>query len=89
MAVLLLLPLQIIALGDEQHDQNTQGTGEFIVETAEGLNNLESDAKSSDLFWSTKTYQRVFARRHCYASATLQVLLSTSALSRCADLSSV
>lgn len=53
MAVLLLLPLQIIALGDEQHDQNTQGTGEFIVETAEGLNNLESDAKSSDLFWST------------------------------------
>lgn len=45
MAVLLLLPLQIIALGDEQHDQNTQGTGEFIVETAEGLNNLESDAK--------------------------------------------
>lgn len=53
MAVLLLLPLQIIALGDEQHDQNTQDTGEFIVETAEGLNNMESDAKSSDLFWST------------------------------------
>ena len=53
MAVLLLLPLQIIALGDEQHDQNIQDTGEFIVETAEGLNNMESDAKSSDLFWST------------------------------------
>ena len=49
MVVFLLLPLQIIVLGDEQHNQSTQDTGEFIVETAEGLNNSADNAKSSNL----------------------------------------
>ena len=53
-ALLLSLPLQITALGDEQHDQSIQGTEEFIVETAEGSNNFESNAKSSNLITVTK-----------------------------------
>jgi hypothetical protein len=50
----ILLPLQIVAAGDEQHQSEIQqSTEESIVETAEGLNNLEGNAKSSDFFWST------------------------------------
>lgn len=47
----ILLPLQIVAAGDEQHQSEIQqSTEESIVETAEGLNNLEGNAKSSDFF---------------------------------------
>lgn len=54
LVALLLLPLQITALGDEQHTQSTQDTEEFIVETAEGSNNFTDNAKSSNLIDTIK-----------------------------------
>lgn len=52
LAIFLLLPLQIIAFGDKQHNQEIQSTEETILEIAEGINNVEDNAKSSDLFWT-------------------------------------
>lgn len=53
LTTLLLLPLQITTFGDEQCNQEIQNIEESIIETAEGLNNIEDNAKSSDLFWTT------------------------------------
>lgn len=53
LTTLLLLPLQITTFGDEQCNQEIQNIEESIIETAEGLNNIEGNAKSSDLFWTT------------------------------------
>lgn len=53
LTTLLLLPLQITTFGDEQCNQEIQNIEESIIETAEGLNNIEDNARSSDLFWTT------------------------------------
>ena len=56
LTTLLLLPLQITTFGDEQCNQEIQNIEESIIETAEGLNNIEGNAKSSDLFWTCLLY---------------------------------